>query len=150
MKKFRAAVIILVPILVGGLSSLITGDMSYQGLNMPPLSPPEWVYPVVWCILYIFIGVASYIVLRKEEFKLTDRLKYFYYNLVLNFTWPILFFKFEMYTASAVLLGVMLILAVAAAKGFCDKSKTAGTLMLPYVVWLMFALYLNIGVAVMN
>lgn len=150
MKKLRAAVIILLPIIVGGISSLITGDMSTDGLNTPPLSPPEWVFPIAWSILYILIGIASYIVLDKEEYKLTDRMKYFYYNLALNFTWPILFFKFDMYTASAVLLAVMLILATAATKGFWDKSKVAGKLMLPYVLWLCFALYLNIGIAVAN
>lgn len=150
MKKYKSVITALIPIAVGALSSLIAGNKSMGDYNTPPLSPPDWLFPIAWTVLYALIGISSAIVLKSEEGKLTDRMKYFYYNLALNFSWPILFFRFKMYTACVVVLLLMIIMSVAAAKGFWDKSKTAGTLMLPYIAWLMFALYLNIGVAVLN
>lgn len=150
MKKLKSLIILFLPIAAGGLSALLSGDMSMTYYRMPPLSPPHWLFPVVWTILYIMIGVASLLFMRDTDFKFGDTARFFYYGLMLNFVWPIIFFRFKMFTAAVVILILMIILSVAAAKGFFDKNKLAGWLMVPYIAWLLFALYLNIGVAVLN
>lgn len=150
MNKLKSIVVLLLPLATGGLSAWLSGDKSMTYYHMPPLSPPEWLFPIVWTILYAVIGVASYLYMKDTDFKLGDTARFFYYGLLLNFVWPIVFFRFKMFTAAVIILILMIILSVAAAKGFFDKNKTAGWMMVPYIAWLLFALYLNIGVAVLN
>lgn len=149
-KKFLTLIVaIAIPLLVGGLSSLISGGTSADFIQ-PPLSPPSWVFAVVWSILYVLMGLASYIVFTEQNYKITDQTKSYFYQLFVNFLWPIVFFRFELYPAAVVVLGVLILLAIANAIEFFKVSKTAGKLLIPYVLWLLFALYLNIGVAVLN
>ena len=148
--KLKAALLTALPVVVGALSAAIAGDMSKRDYAQPPLSPPAWVFPVVWTVLYLMMGFASYLVYRDCDCLLNDAMKCFFYQLFVNFCWSIVFFRFEFYTAAAVVLAALLILTVGTAVQFFGVNKTAGRLMLPYVLWLLFALYLNIGVAVLN
>lgn len=150
MNKLKSIVVLLLPLAAGGLSAWLSCDKSMTYYHMPPLSPPEWIFPIAWTILYAVIGVASYLYMKDTDFKLGDTARFFYYGLFLNFVWPIIFFCFKMFTAAVIILILMIILLVAAAKGFFDKNKTAGWMMVPYIAWLLFALYLNIGAAVLN
>lgn len=149
-KKFLTLIVaVAIPLLVGGLSSLISGGTGVDYVQ-PPLSPPSWVFGVVWPILYVLMGLASYIVFTKQDYKITDQTKSYFYQLFVNFLWPIVFFRFKLYPAAVVVLGVLILLAIANTIEFFKVSKTAGKLLIPYVLWLFFALYLNIGVAVLN
>lgn len=154
MQKKRSSIILLIaaialPLLVGGLATLISGGTS-QGFRKPPLSPPDWVFPVVWNILYILIGLASYLIYKDSDYKFNDALKAYFYQLFVNFLWPIVFFRFEYYTASVVVLGVLILLVIGNIIEFYKLNHTAGLLLVPYLIWCLFALYLNIGVAVLN
>ncbi len=140
---------IALPLLVGGLSTLISGGTKADFIQ-PPLSPPGWVFGVAWTVLYTLMGIASYIVFVEQDCKITDQTKSYFYQLFVNFLWPIVFFRFRLFPAAVVVLGVLIILAVANAIEFFKVSKTAGKLLIPYILWLLFALYLNIGVAVLN
>ncbi len=140
---------ILIPLAVGGLSALLSGGTSGD-FQSPPLAPPGWVFPVVWTILYIMIGISSYIIWLKSDCKLTEALKTYIYQLIVNFCWPIVFFRFEYFSAAAVLLGVLILLVISNIAEFRKLDKTAAKLLLPYLIWCLFALYLNIGVAVLN
>lgn len=148
--KFKAVLLTALPLAVGGLSAAIAGDMSQKTYAQPPLSPPGWVFPVVWTVLYLMMGFASYLVYHDCDYLLNDAMKCFFYQLFVNFSWSIVFFRFELYTAAAVVLIALLLLAVGTAVQFHGVNKTAGKLMIPYLVWLAFALYLNIGVAILN
>lgn len=148
-KKKLSFLIIPLPILVGGLSSFLSGNMA-DGTVKPPLTPPDWVFPVVWAILYLMMGIAAYLVLKSNDYKINDGIKYFFYQLAVNFVWPIVFFRFEMYATAVVVLIILILLTVATICEFKKASKTAAWLLVPYLVWLLFALYLNIGVAVLN
>ncbi len=148
--KVKAAVFTALPVVVGALSAAIAGDMSKQSYAQPPLSPPAWVFPVVWTVLYLMMGFASYLVYRDCDYLLNDAMKCFFYQLFVNFTWSIVFFRFKMYTAAVVVLIALLLLTLGTAAQFFKINKTAGRLMIPYIIWLAFALYLNIGVAVLN
>ncbi len=148
--KFKAILLTALPLVVGGLSAAIAGDMSKQNYAQPPLSPPAWFFPVVWTVLYLMMGFASYLVYRDCDYLLNDAMKCFFYQLFVNFSWSIVFFRFEFYTAAAVVLLALLLLTIGTTAQFFGINKTAGKLMVPYIAWLAFALYLNVGVAVLN
>lgn len=148
--KLKAALLTALPLVVGGLSAAIAGDMSKVSYTRPPLYPPAWVFPAAWTILYLMMGFASYLVYRDCDYLLNDAMKCYFYQLFVNFTWSIVFFRFEYYAAAAVVLIALLLLTVGTIAQFFEINKTAGKLMLPYIAWLIYALYLNVGVAVLN
>ncbi len=148
--KVKAVLLTALPLVVGGLSAAIAGDMSKQNYAQPPFSPPAWVFPVAWTILYLMMGFASYLVYRDCDCILNDAMKCFFYQLFVNFSWSIVFFRFGFYTAAAVVLTALLLLTIGTTVQFFGINKTAGRLMIPYVIWLIYALYLNVGVAVLN
>lgn len=148
--RLKAVLLTALPLVVGGLSAAIAGDMSAQTYRQPPFSPPAWVFPVVWTALYLVMGFASYLVYRDCDYLLNDAMKCFFYQLFVNFSWSIVFFRFGFYTAAAVVLGALLLLTIGTTAQFFTVNKTAGKLMVPYILWLVFALYLNVGVAVLN
>lgn len=151
-KKDRLILLIIaiaLPLLVGGLAVLASGGTKGSFVK-PPFSPPDWVFPVVWNILYIMLGIASYLIYKDSDYKFNDALKAYFYQLFVNFIWPIVFFRFEYYTAAAVVLGVLIILVIGNIIEFYKLNRTAGLLLVPYLAWCFFALYLNVGVAVLN
>lgn len=148
----RLAVNIAVPLLVGAATALINknGFDSYERLNQPPLSPPSWLFPIVWSILYILMGISSYLVSQKGTQFPKRALTIYIIQLVMNFIWPILFFTFHAYLLSFIWLAVLLAMVIVMAVIFCRINKTAGLLQIPYIIWSIFALYLNIGVYLLN
>lgn len=153
--NFKLFIICLVlPLLVGGLAGLITNNSmdAFQMLNKPTLSPPAWLFPVVWTILYILMGIASYLVLASENNSDTVNiaLKFYIVQLAINFFWPILFFTFELYFFSFVWLLLLIVLVIITIVLFAQISKPAAYLMLPYLIWLIFAGYLNMSIYLLN
>lgn len=155
--KFRWKPLIIalaLPLGVGTLSSLIVGDrvLDYAGMQKPPLSPPGWVFPAVWTVLYALMGLASWLVYCSEasEPRKLRALKLYLWQLGVNFLWPIVFFGAGMYLASFLLLLLLLLLVAACTLCFYCVEERAGRLMLPYLVWLIFAAYLNLGVYLLN
>lgn len=149
----KLLVCVLIPLLVGGLSALITmGSMeNFSSLNKPPLSPPGWLFPVVWTILFVLMGIASYIVLERGSFSETRTALFFYgVQLFFNFFWSIFFFNFELYYFSFLWLLALWVLIIITAVLFFRISKPAGYLMIPYILWVTFAGYLNLGIAILN
>ena len=145
---------ILIPLAVGGLSALFTmGSMQdFAALKQPQLSPPGWAFPVVWTVLFILMGIASYLVLettasaerKKEAFKT------YFLQLGFNFMWSIIFFTFSDYEIAFVWLLALLALIVITTVRFYNINKYASILMLPYVLWVSFAGYLNLAIAYLN
>lgn len=147
----KLALCIAIPLLVGGLSALVSGGgrESFEALNKPPLSPPGWLFPVVWTVLYVLMGIASYIILTSSKYSKTALFAYGL-QLFFNFMWPIFFFKFEMYLFSFVWLLILLALIAATIYLFYQISKPGAWLMVPYFVWVVFAGYLNLGIYALN
>ena len=145
---------IIIPLAVGGLSALLTmGSMrDFEALNKPPLSPPGWLFPVVWTALYVLMGVASYLVLEtpssSEEKK--RAFKVYFLKLAFNFLWSIIFFTLGAYEIAFAWLCVFLSLIVVTTVRFWRINKTAGILMLPYILWVLFAGYLNLAISYIN
>ena len=153
--KWKTLIIcILIPVLVGVLSGLLTqGSMeSFQELNKPVLSPPGWIFPIVWPILYVLMGLASYFVLTSgaPQKQITSALNFYFLQLVFNFFWSILFFNFGLYLFSFIWLIALWILIIITTIKFYSVSHTAGYLMLPYLLWVTFAGYLNLSIYLLN
>ena len=140
-------------LLVGGLSSMITqGQMeAFSALRQPPLSPPGWVFPVAWTILYLLMGVGMAIVWRNSDGERRRRAVTIWgVQLAANFLWPLLFFLWQLRLLSLVWLAVLLILVANMTSEFEKTSITAARLQIPYLLWLLFAAYLNLGVWILN
>ena len=152
-KRLNLGLLILalaVPLCVGGLSAMITGDMmkEYHFLNKPALSPPGWLFPIVWTLLYIMMGLASYLVISSGADKriITNALIFFALQLALNFLWSILFFNNGLFLRAFVELIVMWIAAIITTVIFFKINRAAGWMMIPYILWTTFAGYLNFAV----
>lgn len=155
MKKHWKSLIVAValPLALGGLSAWISGGMdSFEALNKPPLSPPGWVFPAVWSVLYLMMGVASWrvYVLKRPAQERREALNLYAVQLIVNVLWPVVFFRFELYWAAAVWLAVLVVLVALTLSRFKRLDDLAGLLLWPYLIWCLFALYLNLGVAILN
>ena len=141
---------ILVPVIIGGITGLIISKfIDYNVLQKPPLAPPSVLFPIVWTILYILMGV-SYGILKSNN--LTDeKINSIYYaQLVVNILWPIFFFVLEWRLFAFFWILLLDILVVIMIYRFYNKNKVAGVLQIPYLIWLVFATYLNLGVYLIN
>lgn len=153
--NFKTLLIFLaIPLVVGGVSALLTmGSMEYfELLEKPPLSPPGWLFPIVWTILFILMGASSYLVVESgaEPPVKISALKMYFLQLVFNLLWSIFFFNLELYGFSFMWLLTLLFLIVLTAVRFRRIDNLAGILMLPYIAWVIFAGYLNLGIALLN
>ena len=149
----KLIITLAIPLAVGGLGALLGGGMdSYRTLNQPPLSPPGWIFPIVWSILYLLMGYASYRVLVSgaNQAEIRKALRLYGIQLFLNFLWPILFFGFGMYFAAFLLLLVLWVFIYLTMYRFGTIDDTAENLLIPYLLWVTFAGYLNLGVALLN
>ena len=151
MSKFKTyAISILIPVVVGGIFGLIiSGSMDYGMLEKPPFAPPSILFPIVWTILYILMGV-SYGILKDNSLIDSEINSIYYAQLAVNALWPIFFFvlKWRLFAFIWILLLVALIFFMI--KKFYSKNKTSGWLQLPYLVWCLFATYLNWGIYLLN
>ena len=135
----------------GLLSTFLTPNIqkSYANLYKPPLSPPGWVFPVVWTLLYILMGIAAYLVfINFTGAEGREALLYYGGQLLVNIGWPVLFFRFECYVTAFFWLILLWYLVYMTIKKFAGISETAATLLVPYLFWLTFAGYLNLATAI--
>lgn len=153
--QWKALIIsIAIPLLVGGLSALLTKNSmaAFEALQKPPFAPPGWLFPVVWTILFVLMGIASYLVYTSnappQEKK--HALQIYAIQLIFNFFWSIIFFNLSLYSFAFVWLVALLILALSTTFAFWRISRPAGYLLIPYIIWITFAGYLNLSIAFLN
>ncbi|QSB52033.1 TspO/MBR family protein [Leuconostoc falkenbergense] len=139
---------------IGGLSALLAGDIKqiYNQLVQPPLSPPDFVFGIVWPILYLLIGVAAYLLLVSQHHAAAKKtnLLLFGLQLFVNFIWSIVFFGGNFYWIGVPIILVLDALVIACIVFFRRNQLWASYLMYPYLAWIMFATYLTIAVAILN
>lgn len=145
---------IAIPLAVGALAGLLTKDAMaiFAALKQPPLSPPGIVFPIVWTILYILMGISSYLLETSDgdPTAIDGAMNIYYYQLVVNFLWSIFFFNFGWYLFSLLWLILLWVLVFVMIKQFYKISKLAAYINIPYLLWLTFALYLNAGIWWLN
>lgn len=154
INKKLLIICLVIPLAIGSITALLTGGGMdvFETLNNPPLSPPGWLFPVAWTILYILMGIASYLVLEAgKSQEVTKRAIWLYgIQLAFNFLWPILFFNLSAYLFAFIWLVVLWILILATTVQFYRIRDIAGYLMIPYLAWVAFAGYLNLGIYLLN
>lgn len=150
----KLLIFIAIPLAAGGLSALLTGNSMdrFQALNQPPLSPPGWVFPVVWTILYGLMGYASYRIWESDAPKEEKKKALILYGiqLFLNFIWSPVFFRWELRLAAFFILLSLWLAIYLTIRKFSEIDESASDLLLPYLLWVTFAAYLNLGVFLLN
>lgn len=149
--KWVLIVLILIPLAVGGVSALISGNMStYSTLNQPALSPPGFVFPIAWTVLYMLMGISSYIVYYSISSGKFRALLLYGIQLLLNFCWSIIFFKLNLYLFAFIWLIALIYVIVLMIKQFYIVKPLASYLQIPYLLWCLFAAYLNLFISILN
>lgn len=150
----RLIISLLIPLAAGGISALITrGDMDlYKTVNRPPLSPPGIVFPIVWTVLYILMGVSLYLIWNNGDNYSDKTAGYviFAIQLFLNFIWSPVFFSARQYLLAFILLVILFISVILMMIRFYKIYRPAALLQIPYLIWLVIAGYLNMGVYLLN
>lgn len=151
-QKYKPYILqILLALAVGGVSALISGGMDgYETLTKPPLSPPGWLFPVVWAVLYILMGIAAGLVQTSGDRDSKAALTAYYVQLAINFLWSPIFFGLGWIGFAAVWLALLVVAVYVTKQRFAAISPVAGWLLLPYLLWCVFALYLNLGFVILN
>lgn len=143
-----------VPLITGAVSGFLTRSamQQYGQLNQPPLSPPSAVFPVVWTTLFLLMGISAYLVTmkRSDGLKSYDLPAVYWIQLIVNFIWPLIFFNLAIYGIALAWLILLIILVIYMIFQFHDITPAAGWLQVPYLLWLIFAGYLNAGIWLLN
>ena len=150
MKLSQKLLYILTPLIGGSIVGLIINkSIDYNYLVNPPLSPPSYLFPIVWSILYLLIGI-SYYIYRKKNNDNPLTIKLYYIQLILNYLWSIIFFTLKLRTLAVIWIIELVITIIYLMIRFYKEERTSFYLFIPYILWVLFATYLNIGIVVLN
>ena len=148
MKIKKLVISLLIPLVLGFVVSLFVKTNIYDGIVKPEISPPKIVFPIVWTILYTLMGISSYIINKNEKKEVPNLI--YYISLAINLIWPFIFFNAKEYLISLLLIIILIIFVALMTIEYFKISKLAGYLQIPYILWLLFALYLNYQVFILN
>ena len=155
MKKidFKVLIIsILIPNILGFIGEIIgNASKGFDNIIKPSFTPPSIVFPIAWTILYILMGISSYIIYKSEENNIKkESLKIYLLQLILNSSWTFFFFKLNYFLFSTFLILIILILVLIMIYKFYKINKLSAYLQIPYTLWLTFALILSYNVFLLN
>lgn len=136
--------------LLGAALSSFLASPDYSDLIKPPLTPPPWVFPVVWTILYTLMGYAAYRVAGSGERGTEEAVKLYWLQLFVNLLWPIAFFRLEWRLFAFFWLLLLVVLITCTIRRFQPIDATAARLLYPYLAWCGFATYLNLAFYLLN
>ncbi|WP_238886246.1 TspO/MBR family protein [Clostridium sp. YIM B02551] len=136
--------------LVGYLNRNTMGQ--YIELTKPFFAPPGIVFPIVWAILYLLMGVAAYRIymLGMSGEDVSSAMFFYYIQLIFNYLWVFIFFSFRLYGLAFIELAILFVLVLITFIKFFRKDKLAGILLIPYLLWLIFAGVLNFYIWLLN
>ncbi len=155
-EKIKSYIIsIVIALAVGGLSALITsGSMDiYSRINTPPLAPPSFLFPIVWTVLYILMGISAAMVYNDSSASMPQKKSALYtysLSLIFNFFWSIIFFNKQWFLFAFIWLLVLLFLIVRTIMKYYKINPLAAFLQIPYLLWVAFAGYLNFAIWFLN
>lgn len=153
LKKYKPYLkSIAIPLAVGGISAFITmkGMPYYDMQKKPFFTPPNAVFPIVWTILYVLMGISAARVWQSNDPKKKRALKTYGLQLAVNFLWSVLFFGLHQYFLAFLCLLLLILLVAAMIKEFAEIDLKAAKLQIPYLLWCCFAAVLNFGVWWLN
>lgn len=154
MIKLKPLIISLaIPLILGIIGSLLGGNFSdYTEMNRPVFSPPAFLFPVVWTILYILMGISSYLIYTSDtnEKEKNSALSIYLIQLILNSLWSLIFFRFNLYLFAFIWIILIIIAVIIMIYKFVKIKPIAGYLQIPYLLWLIFASILNYNIYLLN
>ena len=149
--KSALIISILIPLTVGTMSALFSGNMSsYSILNKPAFSPPGFIFPVVWTILYILMGASSYIVYFSNSSNKSKALLLYCIQLFFNFCWSIIFFGLDLFLFAFIWLIALNFIIIIMIRQFLIVNPLSAYLQIPDLIWCIFAAYLNFSIFLLN
>ena len=149
-KKIISIFRIFLPLVVGGIVGLLlSNNIDYSELVKPPLSPPKILFPIVWSLIYLLMGI-SYYLFRKDNYASSYDVIIYYLQLFINAMWSIIFFVWKLRLLAVIWILILLLLIILMLKIFFDKNKISFYLNVPYLIWTIFATYLTIGIYLLN
>lgn len=147
----RLIIIIVITFIVGSFFSLFTmNNMETFKELEKPVNVPAILFPIVWSILYTLMGISCYIIFQSDDKNRKNALLWYIIQLIINSLWSLIFFGFEAYLFSFVWIILLLISVIIMIINFYKVNKTAAYLQIPYLLWIIFAAYLNLGIYILN
>ena len=148
--KIKNIFYLFFPLIIGGLVGLIiSGNIDYNSLVKPPFAPPKILFPIIWSIIYLLMGI-SYFILKKKESDLNLESMIYYIQLFVNALWSIIFFVLKWRFVAVIWIILLDVIVISMIYIFYKKVKLSGYLNLLYLVWGLFATYLTIGIYILN
>ena len=143
---------IVITLLVGSFFTLFIMDSFniYNTMDKPFLSPNKIVFPIVWSVLYILMGISLYIVSESKYLNKDKSYLLYILQLLVHSVWPLFFFKFRLFFVSFLIVLLLIYLVIKLILEFYKINKLAAYLQIPYLLWLIFASYLSLGVFLLN
>lgn len=150
MNKIKSAFYLFFPILIGGIVGLlINSNIDYAELVKPTLAPPKIAFPIAWTIIYLLMGISYYLLKRNNLDDKLERIIY-YSQLFVNAMWSIIFFIWKLRLFAIIWIILLVILVIYLIYLLYKKYKISAYLNIPYILWLLFATYLTIGIYLLN
>lgn len=148
MNLKKLIISIVIPLGLGIITSLLIKTNMYDVINKPELSPPKIVFPIVWTILYILLGISNYLINKNGKKEVPNLI--YYIGLGINLIWPFIFFNLKEYLIALIWLIILIVFVVTMIIEYFKINKLSAYLQIPYIIWLLFALYLNYQVFLLN
>jgi len=137
--------LIILPLLLAGIVSLLVSFDMYSKINLPSIAPPAILFPIVWTILYLMMGISLFLNRNNKK-----NMMIFYIQLAINYLWVFLFFMFEMFLGSFMLIVLLDVLVIYTILEFYKENKASAYMLIPYLLWSVFASYLNWQIFLLN
>lgn len=143
MKKF--IILLIVTFFIGVIPSLLVGN-DVTGLILPKFYPPKILFPIMWSILYLLMTISVYLATKNSD----DAYKIYFIQLIVNAFWTVIFFGLKLRLLAFLWIIFLFILVIIMIKKFYKENKNAGLLQIPYIIWLLIAMYLNLSIFLLN
>lgn len=149
MKNIKNFFRIFFPLIIGGIVGvIIKNHIDYSLVEKPPFSPPKLAFPIAWSILYLLIGISYHLYRKNNNDKQT--IKIYYIGLFFNALWSIIFFVLKLRLTSIFWIIALLLLTIVLFINYKKQNKISAYLLIPYILWLTYATYINIGIYILN
>lgn len=140
---------IILTFFIGNLFAIFISTSSYNSLNKL-INVPSYIFPIVWSVLYLLMAISLYIILNSNNKIKYQAIKIYFIQFFVNSLWTLLFFKFNLYLFSFIWILLLIILVLIMIIKFYKIKKIAGILNIFYLLWLIFASILNLGIVLLN
>lgn len=147
----KLIIITVITFIVGSFFSLFTMNSmdTFKDLSKP-INVPGVLFPIVWSILYLLMSISCYLIVQSNDKDKKEGIILYAIQLVINSLWTLIFFGFGAYLLSFIWIIILLIVVIIMLAKFYNINKIAMYINIPYVLWLLFAAYLNLGIYLLN